>query len=146
MRTLSAASAPAISRTQTRIAAHTCWASSLVAVRNASTLRWEVKADVGVNWFEEAATPFYPSDAVLQNQLGMQPSSTGQLTTSQFFGQTVVSAALDISARASYQVSPELETGLELGWRSADWFREVICGIYLRNRFNPKPLSVRSRL
>jgi len=114
-------------------------------------VQWDTRADVGINWFKEEDTLFYPLDpqrqlALVQARQTEPATTTGEMLDSSFHGQTVVSAALDLSARASYQVSSNLETGLEFGWRSADWFREVYGGIFIRNRFNPKPLSVRSGL
>ncbi len=112
---------------------------------HSGNLRWETKADLGVNWFREDDTNFFPNDPDLQTQLTMDRDATGAPVQSIFPGQTNISAAIDLDARASYQIAPDIEAGAQVTFRSADWFREIIGGFYVQFKVNKKTVS-RSRL
>jgi tetratricopeptide (TPR) repeat protein len=105
------------------------------------SLRWEVIGDLGLNWFLERQASYYPADESLQAARGSLSDGPEHPAESTYAGQRNLSLAFDLVGRASYLLGSQMEAGVEVAVRRADYFREFVGGFYLQIGFRRKLLN-----
>lgn len=85
------------------------------------SVRWEVLADPGINWFREEEAPRFPLDP----ELGGEP----------YAGQTNVSFSLNAQPRLSWLVSDFMSAGVTADLHTADDYQEVGAAVFLEGTF-----------
>jgi hypothetical protein len=108
-------------------------------------LRWNLQADVGVNWFKESDADYYPTSTNGQAQRAtMTDPETGDLLESIYAGSSKLSFALNLDAGLAYQIIPSLAAWLNLALHTAKDYREFIGGVFLQYTFGQANQNVES--
>jgi len=101
-------------------------------------LRWEVLGKAGINFFNESAIAYYPTDQGLQNQIDQIVDGDGKPVTSSYADYSSLAFALDTEGRLAYRLAGPFEAGLLLSIHTADDYRELIGAIYVRFDFQAR--------
>lgn len=111
-------------------------------------LAWRVNASLGVQTFTQDETPYFPTDAVRQQQSyeAMGLATALELNNTVFTGfypsTSRTGLAYNIGAALEYQVAPQLFLGGTVGLSNARNYRQFSGNVYLRYQFGGSILSV----
>lgn len=101
-------------------------------------VNWRVDASVGVQHFRTDATPYFPTDATLQ-QAAYDAASIAALLglTSEYVvpvydGQNRTGVSYNLSGAAEWQVAPQLFLGGRMSFNNARDYRQFGANIYVR--------------
>jgi hypothetical protein len=103
-------------------------------------LRWQAQCAPGLNWFREDPVDYYPRRPDLMDSRAQNRNAMAQPFESQHPGRTNVALALDIAGHGGYRLTDQLEGGVRAGYRSGDYFQEIVGGVYLQLSFRPQQL------
>ena len=101
-------------------------------------MTWKVDASVGVQHFEEEASPFFPTDPALQQaaydaaSLAVMLGLADRYQDPFYLGQTKTGLSYNLSAAAEWQLTPQLFLGGRMDFNNARDYRQFGLGIYLR--------------
>jgi tetratricopeptide (TPR) repeat protein len=110
--------------------------------RGGSTFRWDLKAEPGFNWFQEASSPYYPVDPSLQTaREAMMVDFAGHPLVSTYPGRTSSSFSFDALARAWLPISKLALLSFNLQFHTAADYEEFQAGLELRFDIVPAEAS-----
>ena len=101
-------------------------------------VNWKVDASVGVQHFSSDATPYFPTDAALQQaaydaaSLAALLGLTSEYTAPVYAGQNKTGVSYNVSGAAEWQVAPQLFLGGRLTFNNARDYNQFNTNIYLR--------------
>jgi tetratricopeptide (TPR) repeat protein len=110
----------------------------LQARGEAGAFRWQASGDLGFNWFREDATSYFPTRPDLQLAREMVMGRDGAPAASVFPARSNLALSAEVQARGGYQLTPHMNAGFAATYRQADYFRELVGGVYLELSFRPR--------
>jgi tetratricopeptide (TPR) repeat protein len=110
----------------------------LQASGEAGPFRWQASGDLGFNWFREDPTSYFPTRPDLQLAREMVVGRDGAPAASVFPARSNLALSAEVQARGGYQLTPHMNAGFVATYRQADYFRELVGGVYLELSFRPR--------
>lgn len=102
-------------------------------------LSYGLSADVGVNWFQEEAAPFYPTDPGRQAlRAELLDPDTEEPLGAFHSGQTSFALALNLQGHISYKLTSSFELGLRADYYSGHDFAELTGFVWAGYTFDKK--------
>lgn len=96
---------------------------------------YALDADVGVNWFQEDQTAWFPTSTSAQATRAGLVDDDGAALPSVYEARTSLSFALTVGARVGYQVSDRVQPALEVRVFTAQQYTELQASLSLRYAF-----------
>ena len=106
-------------------------------VHHADRLTTRLEGEIGVDWFRQNASPFYPTDQALENARLAEPTATQTILGGSFAGGDHVGPYGRILGRVDYKVNRTFTFDASCSAFFAIQWTEVICGLGGTNDFLP---------
>ncbi len=109
-------------------------------------LSYELRGQVGLNWFREDEAPYYPLDDALQTSREDLRYEDGTAPAALYLGRDVLSFALDAGLTLRYAITDHLDAGLDVHIYTAEEYTEFMAGIGVGYSFGRSPGAPSRRL
>ncbi len=106
-------------------------------------LSYELRGQVGLNWFREDEAPYYPLDDGLQADREGLRYDDGTSPATAYEGRDVLSFALDAGLVLRYAITDNLDAGLDVHIYTAEEYTEFMAGLGVGYTFGRAANSVR---
>lgn len=100
-------------------------------------LVYRAGGDVGLNWFHEDGTPYYPLDAAAQSSRAALRDANGDPLASSYADQTSLGLGLNFQALLGWRFTSQLTGGLQAQAHFAGDYQEVVGGLFVGYGFKP---------
>jgi hypothetical protein len=100
-------------------------------------LVYRVGGDVGLNWFQEDAAPFYPRDAGATAARGALRDTEGNALATAHLDQTSLGLGLNAEALVAWRFRTQITLGVLAQAHFAADYQEVVGGFFLGYGFKP---------
>lgn len=97
----------------------------------ADRLVYRVGGDVGLNWFHEDASPFYPLDAAAMATRGARVDALGDPVSNHYVEQSSLGVGLNAQAMVAWQFTSQLLGGFQAQAHFAGDYQEVVGGLFV---------------
>lgn len=97
----------------------------------ADRLIYRVSGDVGLNWFHEDGSPFYPLDGPAMAARGARLDALGEPMSNRYVEQSSLGVGLNAQALVAWRFTSQLNGGFQAQAHFAGDYQEVVGGLFI---------------